>query len=703
MQHTFAQSPREEAAKPFYRPEIDGLRAVAVVAVIINHFHKPWLPSGFLGVDIFFVISGYVITRSLLNQKPTDFTTFLGEFYARRIRRLVPAMVVFTLVSGVMICLVNPLPTPSLRTGASALLGLANVYLFKQSTDYFAQSSELNIFTHTWSLGVEEQFYLAYPAVFWLCTNGKESTSLRRRSLGRCLLILSIISFLVFVYWNRTDPAASYFLVFSRIWELGIGCLVALGEVSRGHHSSRFQSGVVSAGLGAMAVSMLLPFWMNVYTTPAVVASTAIVISGIHSNAQAMRLLTLQPIMFLGLISYSLYLWHWSVLCISRWTVGIEWWTVPIQLGLMVGLAYLSYLWIESPFRRSHGTRLNPASMTSIACGSGTSIVAALTMLLVLPRNSATLFRWASPSEALDPQYVEEPYVAEKPQINTLNCTNPTVDNLTAAMENCTLKPKYGRPTLYFLGDSQSNHLKGMAGLIHEDYGLGSQLLAISSMPYPTGYYWISSPHELERARSSRLLQNRLGALSIAKAREGDLLILSGRYIAYFSDYRIPISQRDISMHRYSLLGKEIAGSEALHEWAINVGKLLDQAAKRKVKVIVVMPFPEFPYSGSQCISYASKISLPDQCTQTKESLDKRTHAFNQKLSQLKRLHSNLYTFDPVPVLCPLDKVCRTIDGSGRLQYYDATHLSVHGSRSLALAFMQFLRSNHLYKSPSAG
>jgi peptidoglycan/LPS O-acetylase OafA/YrhL len=142
-----------------YRPEIDGLRAFAVVAVIINHFNKQLLPNGFLGVDIFFVISGYVITSSLAGRGASTFFEFVKGFYARRIKRLLPALALFVLITSVLICLFNPEPSMSLAVGWQSLFGMSNINLYQTATDYFAPSSELNPFTHTWSLGVEEQFY----------------------------------------------------------------------------------------------------------------------------------------------------------------------------------------------------------------------------------------------------------------------------------------------------------------------------------------------------------------------------------------------------------------------------------------------------------------------------------------------------------------------------------------------------------------
>ena len=133
--------------KSRYRPEIDGLRAFAVVAVIINHFNKDILPGGYLGVDIFFVISGFVITSSLYQRPSQNFKDFISGFYERRIKRLVPALSIFVLITSIVICLFNPNPSFSLRTGLTSLFGLSNLYLLRESTDYFAQSTALNVFT----------------------------------------------------------------------------------------------------------------------------------------------------------------------------------------------------------------------------------------------------------------------------------------------------------------------------------------------------------------------------------------------------------------------------------------------------------------------------------------------------------------------------------------------------------------------------
>ena len=207
-----------------YRPEIDGLRAFAVIAVIINHFNKVILPGGYLGVDIFFVISGYVITSSIFKRQSKDFKDFISGFYERRIKRLVPALSVFVFICSLLICLFNQNPASSLKTGIFSLFGLSNFYLLKGSIDYFAQSTELNIFTHTLSLAVEEQFYILFP--FLVCLSGfGRQTKNGARNLFLIMLITSIASIVSFLYLYPINQPAAYFLMPSRFWEMAAGCL----------------------------------------------------------------------------------------------------------------------------------------------------------------------------------------------------------------------------------------------------------------------------------------------------------------------------------------------------------------------------------------------------------------------------------------------------------------------------------------------
>lgn len=387
-------------AKSKYRPEIDGLRAFAVVAVIINHFNKDLLPSGYLGVDIFFVISGYVITSSLANRESKNFGDFITGFYERRIKRLVPALVVFVLITSILICLFNPDPKMNLENGAKALFGLSNISLYRRSTDYFAQATELNPFTHTWSLGVEEQFYLIFPFLIWFSGFGRQAKN-GARNIFIWVGALTVASLAGFIYLYQTNQPAAYFLMPPRFWEMAAGCLIFIGFQKRAKIEQAIEKLPPLLAIATMVGVMLLPVTAAVPATISIVLLTAILIACLKQETAAYKFFTLRKIVYIGLISYSLYLWHWGVLCISRWTIGIHWWSVPFQILLIFLLASSSYALVEKPCRSFSSqkaesllvfvTGLSTLALTSIA-------LLAVSKIKILGLNlSEHLYNFANP------------------------------------------------------------------------------------------------------------------------------------------------------------------------------------------------------------------------------------------------------------------------------------------------------------------
>jgi peptidoglycan/LPS O-acetylase OafA/YrhL len=386
-----------------YRPDVDGLRALAVSAVIVNHFFSDLLPSGYLGVDIFFVISGFVITSSLVGRPSQGLFDFILAFYTRRVKRIIPALVLCVLVTGLLICLVDPRPEASLKTGIASLFGLSNLYLLRQSTDYFSTSTALNVFTHTWSLGVEEQFYFVFPCLIQLTGRGRWATE-GRRNLLLATAALSAVSLVAFVWLYRTDQPSAYFLMPTRLWELGVGCMLLVGL----NHSSRLvrlcqqlPASAIAAGIVAV---FFLPFRFAVPATIASVALTAALIASLRQGTSAYTLFTNRRVVTLGLISYSLYLWHWPVLALSRWTVGIHWWSVPFQVFVMLLLAGASYRYVEMPLRRAQWSVIR---WRSVGYGVSASAVAAALLFVFVkePRLSRALYAGTVPHMAAEGTY----------------------------------------------------------------------------------------------------------------------------------------------------------------------------------------------------------------------------------------------------------------------------------------------------------
>lgn len=365
-----------------YRRELDGLRALAVLAVIVNHLERQWMPGGYLGVDIFFVISGYVITASLFFRSDRGLGDLLLNFYARRIKRLAPALIVFVGVTAVAIALFDPRPWGHLKTGAAALFGLSNIYLIVQAADYFSDSTQLNVFVHTWSLGVEEQFYAVFPFMVWLL-GFRQLNGSRQGRFYWVLGLSAVASLAAFVWLGTSKPIVSYYSMPTRFWELAAGAL-AFGWLNRRDTdgSAGTSAWIAALALACMLAVLFVPETYHTLSTIAVVAATVAFIVAVRRDTAVYRLLTRKPVIYIGLISYSLYLWHWGVIAVSRWTVGVHWWTVPFLLVAMFGLAALSYHCIERPLRAA-----NWSARPSITIGYGLATSACLCLALVLVLN----------------------------------------------------------------------------------------------------------------------------------------------------------------------------------------------------------------------------------------------------------------------------------------------------------------------------
>lgn len=369
------------SGQPVYRREIDGLRALAVGAVIINHFNSDLLPSGYLGVDVFFVISGYVISQSLYYRRYRSVAELLADFYARRVKRLVPALLLFVVVTGLLMALVSPDPSQSLKTALMSLFGLSNIYLQLKATDYFGGAAYLNAFTHTWSLGVEEQFYLLFPFIVWLTGFGRTGRS--NNAFVSTLGLLSLLSLAGFIYWNSLGKHSFYFFMPTRFWELAAGALLFV-------LSTRIRAGRLGGLAVPSLVLMLATLWLPeelgaVATILVVLFSCAFILACTGSRNLSSRVLCHPAVVYIGLISYSLYLWHWSVLSISRWTIGISPWTAPFQIALMLALAAVSYHFVETPLRKAIWSR---SRLGSIGYGmASATMVSALVALVAWPMN----------------------------------------------------------------------------------------------------------------------------------------------------------------------------------------------------------------------------------------------------------------------------------------------------------------------------
>jgi peptidoglycan/LPS O-acetylase OafA/YrhL len=333
-----------------FRPDIQGLRAVAIVPVVAYHAFGGLVPGGFVGVDVFFVISGFLITRILVREIEAG-SFSVAAFYARRVRRLFPAlfaMLAATLVAG--LALLPPEPLAALGTSTAWTAIFAANFHQERTLGYFAEAAELQPLLHTWSLGVEEQFYITFP----LFLAAVHRFFPRRLRLAVWMGVLGSLAWSVRLV--MVDPDGAFYLPQSRAFELGIGALLALGAVpTLARASARVRDALSLTGIGMIVAAFVAIDARTPYPGLAALLpclGTALVIhAGDGRETAAARLLRLAPLQYVGAVSYSLYLWHWPVLVFTRYVVLDELDAAGLAAALAIafGLASLSYHWIERP------------------------------------------------------------------------------------------------------------------------------------------------------------------------------------------------------------------------------------------------------------------------------------------------------------------------------------------------------------------
>lgn len=330
-----------------YRKDIDGLRAIAILPVLLFHVGYSWFSGGYVGVDIFFVISGYLITKILISDINNG-TYSLLTFYERRIRRIVPALtcvIMFVLIASPFFLAPDNyafLPKEIIGT----LLFASNIISFLKS-GYFSTDAEQRPLLHTWSLGIEEQFYIISPIVLFL------SFKYFRPKVGLILVLFTAVSFVLSVIFTKSHPTASFYLLHTRYWELSFGALAAAGVLKKA--KDKFWNEILSV-LGMLLILFSVFTFTSKTVFPGyaallpVLGATLIILNA--ENTLVGKMLSLKPLVFIGVISYSLYLWHWPLVVFShdKYIINLNL-SREMLVALSVLIAWFSTRFIEAPFR----------------------------------------------------------------------------------------------------------------------------------------------------------------------------------------------------------------------------------------------------------------------------------------------------------------------------------------------------------------
>ncbi|HET7586616.1 MAG TPA: acyltransferase family protein [Gammaproteobacteria bacterium] len=633
-----------------YRADIDGMRAIAVLSVMLYHVSTAWVPGGFVGVDIFFVISGYLITRNIAVDLGRGRFSLI-DFYARRVRRIAPMMLTIVLVVLVL-AMVLFIPVDARATAKSAawsVASLANVYFWLfQDNSYFAAPSAESPLLHLWSLGVEEQFYLFWPLLLLLFY--------RARRAGLFCAIAAVVAFASFALGNLVyprDPAFAYYMLPTRAGELLLGALVAVATLHGMHEriSAKASGRLAAAGFALIIASLALVSGDRPYPGLIAIAPTGgaalLILAGTVRTTRVSRFLALRPLVRVGLISYSAYLWHWPLLAFYRYGYGQPKPATGLAIiAIALALSELTYRLIEQPARHFRGP------LWKVFAGQyvlPATVVAAVVATIIFPANfqlpwlSATYRARLAAARATAPAFAS-PNVCQVAQVQSGDLSDP----------DCVLGAAGNSAPVILWGDSNAAHYVGMVDEIALKAGFRFRNIEVTACPPVEGDPApFVAPTRAGKCRAS---------LAVIRPEIGHYkaVILSAAYTTYANESPDFLS-------RFLDTARHIAGE----------GKV----------VVIIGKAPAMDGYDRRC--WQKALSYPFlTCPEIVRPIEPAVARVNDRLRHFATQMPNIFYFDVTPLLCS-DGRCSERDDEGRDLYYDEDHLSIAASHELGKEVLQ--------------
>lgn len=639
-----------------YRSDIDGLRAIAVLSVLIYHMDSSFLPGGFVGVDIFFVISGFLITGIIRKSLVAGDFSF-SEFYIRRIRRILPAttfVILVTLVAGTSFLLPEDIQRLA-YSSVAALFSAANIFYWKfLDTGYFATSSELVPLLHMWSLGVEEQFYLIWPFLLVV------ASVLSRKIVFVVAVVLSILCFSFSQMMLSVDPLFAYYMLPSRAGALILGALVFIVvEGKRDQAGSFFHQ--LSSYVGLLLLIGSLVFIQSGKNFPGLLAvipalgAALIIWSGCFQQTYVYKILSNGIFVKIGLYSFSLYLWHWPVLALHRYAYGEpEGFSLLICLGIIVLGTVISYNMIEEPFRR--GFRWKALAWKPLL-SSGVGLLLAISVLAHYQEGKIGLV-------ALNGNFEEMQRLNEitkpAPQFNYV-CQSPAVDETLLKNPRCVLGGDLSdkEPNILVFGDSNASHYMGYIKTIAEDLNLKVRNVAQSScVPLIENSSRYVNVRRESCANFNSMIKNE------------------------FSKYEMVVIGAAWTSYR----------GAGFHE---DVRRTIEYLSDEVTDVVIALKIPGIKGYDRQCLQKA--LFVPGlECFSRGQSEMKEDYEINRYLESLAEEFENVTTLTVRDYLCKENLCSSYLDGIP--VYFNASHLSLYGSELIGARAVRDGRVNPIFK-----
>ena len=670
-------------------PHIDGLRALAVLAVIVYHLDERWLPGGFGGVDVFFAISGFVVSASVAAWNQDGFGRFIVWFYARRMQRIVPALLACLLLTTLASALFIPaawLSNANEMTGSYAFFGLSNWFLAHHRESYFSPTVDFNPYTHTWSLGVEEQFYLLFPLLFFAWTRGR-----RWRTVSIALFATAAAASVAWAWQlGRVDPAAGFYLITTRLFELAGGVLLyqALSLRVAGVDGAPGARARAAAGAWlslALVVAGLLMSKPRDFPFPGAllpVLGTLGLLAFLHERQGGVlrRILASRGATYVGRISYSLYLWHWPVFVLFRWTCGLE--SAPTRIAaaaVTFTLAAASFRFIEKPLRYSMRLRALPRVVV-VALGIA-SVCGAwwLSMQIVSARASLSIGTVTRHADDWYPGAFTTLPDVPGCQLDQRVAMAGTGSVAIYSRSGCPA-PVEPTPTLFVIGDS---HASAYLGLLTTHALRTGATIVLYHNPLCT---FASLQPEREQgncpAQGDAAIEDML-----SRGRPGDIVFLAALRLNRLSNQFAGVDERRA---REGITGDGAQARRAVAEKALLAR--LSRLARHGMRIIVDAPKPVFRAPAFRCADWFDRGNpiCAAGLQISRDDLQRYRAPVLESLERMARAMPQLSVWDPFPILCP-DAVCAAIR-DGKPLFFDGDHLSAYANRVLGDDFERVLR-----------
>ena len=638
-------------------PEIDALRALSVIGVLLFHFFPQTFPNGFLGVDAFFVISGFVVTRTYARSATNGFVGFVKSFYQRRFWRIFPSLAVVTVIGMVLVSMFDPVSDQSTRTGLFGLAGLANIELFRGHESYFTEQAGSNAFTHLWSLGVEEQFYVLFPPLLYAVLRSK-----RRIIAIGILAIPTSISLIAYLWFTeRGSVNASFYLLPFRFWEIGCGALLSLILGSRLSESFRFAK-LIGALLFLFCLFLATSIATTIATIAIVVATALLILGTLTPTNHHQRLVKMFAT--IGRRAYSLYLTHWVVLVVFRLTVGTDDGRILLAIVATVAISEVNHRLVELRFMRLN---TQPLRSTQFA-----RFFAACTLLVgvMLSVNGQNLYAGHSRDAGAN--------------IERQSCNDESS----------------GR---WLVGDSHADRYANILGT----YFSGKCLQLRDST---TGYGFLI---DLDGGEIRNVVF-RDPTDFVARVREfrPHEIWISNYLQGFFQDSELLRRSADWSIGSYNISDKSrTIDNEYAFEYLLSLYKvILHEANQLGTRVFIELPPPDFDWIGEGGLMWRDEVSMcaanwfsPNRQSEfqevcdfyktpsqvSRDEVERRRSLIVDGLQRLTLEFGNLTLIDPLEVLCSAT-VCSTHRDGIRL-FEDDDHYSVAGELLMAARLAEFV------------